>query len=91
MIVSNQITEDDFYSIKRGYELNNDYIKSMLGSFDEYLTLNDIKNLSNLSYYIAKGMVEIKIVYTMQGIFHDKCVIFIDEVGNEFCVRGSNN
>ncbi|NJE44290.1 SNF2-related protein [Massilimicrobiota sp. SW1139] len=91
LIISNEISSEDFESIKKGYEINKKFIDSMIESFDDFLTIKDIQNLSNLSYLIAKGIVEIKIAYTKKGIFHDKCAIFCDELGNEICMRGSNN
>lgn len=77
--------------VKKGYEINKEFIDSMIESFDDFLAIKDIRNLSNLSYLIAKGIVEIKIAYTKRGIFHDKCAVFYDEIGNAICMRGSNN
>lgn len=91
LILSNEISDEDFQQIKDGYEINQSFIDSKLDEFDDYLTLQDIKNLSNLSYLIAKGVIEIRIAFTKKGIFHDKCAVFIDDYGNEVCMRGSNN
>lgn len=91
LIISNEISEEDFSYIKEGYDLKEKFISSSLDSFDDFLNSKDILNLSNLAYLIAIGIVEIKIAFTIRGVFHDKCAIFKDSSGNEMCMRGSNN
>lgn len=69
LILSNEISDEDFQQIKDGYEINQSFIDSKLDEFDDYLTLQDIKNLSNLSYLIAKGVIEIRIAFTKKESF----------------------
>lgn len=91
LIISTQITEEDFNEIKRGYELKKTISDNLLSKFDEILNLREKKNLSNLAYLISIGIVEIKMAFTQKGIFHDKFGIFKDSSKNLICFRGSNN
>ena len=59
----------------------------MAGELIESLTIAEEKNISNLAYFIAKGVVDIKIAFKEKGIFHDKCGIITDECGDKICFR----
>ena len=37
------------------------------------------------------GIIDVKIAFTEEGIFHDKFGIMEDEIGDIICFRGSNN
>lgn len=91
LIVSTEISEDDYNQISAGYELRDQLRKSLLNKLNEDLDLIDQSNLSNLSYLIAKGTIDIKMAFTKHGIFHDKFGIMHDENENIICFRGSNN
>lgn len=55
----------------------------MLTEFDEErLTNIDQVRLNNLAYLISIGMIDIKVAFTKEGIFHDKFGIFEDLNGN---------
>ena len=91
LIISKDITEYDFKQLKAGYALRKKVLDNMVDDFMESLTLAEEKNISNLAYFIAKGVVDIKIAFKEKGIFHDKCGIITDERGDKICFRGSNN
>lgn len=91
LIISNNIDEDTFEIIKEGYDKQrflNDYIKERMR--DE-LTLDDRLNLSNLSYLMACGVVEVKFGFCSDGLFHSKSGYVSDSYGNSLCFTGSNN
>lgn len=91
LIISKDISEEDYNLIRKGYKVKKAIIDDMLDSLDEELDLIQEKNMSNLAYLIAIGVVEIKIALKKVGIFHDKCGIFRDEKDNIICFSGSEN
>lgn len=91
LIISEEIEEEDFLELKKGYSLRNEVLNNMLIKLDENISLEDEKNISNLAYYIAAGVIDVKIAFVKKGIFHDKYAIFEDEFHNRICMRGSNN
>lgn len=91
LIISKDISEDDYNEIKKGYSLKKAIVDDLLDSLKETLTCHEERNLSNLAFFIAKGYVEIKFAFKKSGIFHDKCGILTDAAGNIICFRGSNN
>ena len=91
LIISEDISEDDYNEIKKGYAVRKALVEKMVSTLDEQLTLREERNLSNLAYFISTGTVDIKIAFKEKGIFHDKCGILRDTEGNMICFRGSNN
>ena len=91
LIISKDIAKYDFEQLKMGYALRKKVLDDMAGELIESLTIAEEKNISNLAYFIAKGVVDIKIAFKEKGIFHDKCGIITDECGDKICFRGSNN
>lgn len=91
LIISKDIKEDDYNQIKKGYNLREEIIEGMLDDLNQELTLEEEKNISNLAYYIAEGVVDIKIAFKEKGIFHDKCGILVDENGDVISFTGSIN
>ncbi len=91
LIISTQIKEEDYLEIIKGYEIKDELKKTMLESLNDDLSIVERFNLSNLSYLIANGTIEIKMAFTKVGIFHDKFGIVRDERNNIICFRGSNN
>ncbi len=91
LIVSHEISEQDFNEIKLGYKIKKDILNGMLNQLNQELSIKEEMNISNLAYLIARGTVEIKIAFKREGIFHDKSGILKDEVGNIICFRGSYN
>lgn len=91
LIISNDIDEETFEIIKEGYDRQrflDDFVKERMR--DE-LTLGDRLNLSNLSYLMACGVVEVKFGFCSEGLFHSKSGYVADSYGNSLCFTGSNN
>lgn len=91
LIISKDISEDDYNQIKLGYKIKESINQEMIESLNENLSLLEEQRISNLAYFISIGVLELKIAFKKEGIFHDKCGIFTDEKGNKICFRGSNN
>lgn len=85
-IFSKEISYEDYEAIKKGYDgrFNNE-IAMVLNN------LNDSIEISNLSYLISIGVVDIKFGFVKQGILHFKYGLIKDEFGNIVCFRGSTN
>lgn len=91
LIVSKDISQEDYDEIKAGYELKRELRKEMLDALDEPLDIAEQRNISNLAFLIAVGIVELKMAFKSQGIFHDKSGVLEDENGDLICFHGSNN
>lgn len=91
LIISEDISEEDYILIKQGYKLKEDIKFNMLENLKQDLNLDEEKNISNLAYLISIGIVDIKIAFVKNGIFHDKCGMFYDKDNEVICFRGSNN
>lgn len=91
LIISKDIALEDYEQIKNGYGLRKEITDEMLASLRESLTDGEEQRISNLAYFIASGVVDIKIAFKEKGIFHDKCGIVSDHQGDIICFRGSNN
>lgn len=91
LIISKDVSSEDFEEIKRGYELKSSLTKEMIQDLRQNLSLSEERSISNLAYLISVGVVDIKIAFKTKGIFHDKCGIATDSFGNKICFRGSNN
>ncbi len=91
LVISHEISEEDYNEIKQGYAIKNQITEELLNSLKEKLSLKEEMCISNLAFFIATGTVEIKIAFKKKGIFHDKCGIVVDPEGDIICFRGSNN
>lgn len=91
LIVSEEISIEDYELIKEGYSIRADKTDDMLARMKEDLSISEEKNISNLAYLIGIGVVDIKIAFMKKGIFHDKSGILYDDYGNIICFTGSNN
>ena len=91
LILSKDISKEDYDEIKKGYSIKSSIPEAMLAELRQTLSLAEEKNISNLAYLISLGIVDIKIAFKTEGIFHDKCGILEDSNGNKICFRGSNN
>ncbi len=91
LIVSTQISEDDFNAIVEGKAMQNDVDAQLVLRLRETLTVEETNNLSNLAYLISLGIVEIKIAYVKKGTFHYKMGYAEDSSGKSILMIGSNN
>lgn len=69
LIVSEQVSKDDFEQIKKGYELRNSINQEMLSQLKEELSLEEERNISNLAYLISLGIIDVKIAFTEEGAY----------------------
>ena len=91
LIVSAEIDRTAFEEMKTGYQYREDIDQKLVSQLREQLNLEEERNISNLAYLIALGIIDIRIAFTPRGIFHDKFGIVEDECGERICFRGSNN
>ncbi len=92
IILSEDIEEDDFEKIKRGYALKTKLNQGLISKFELLDKTDDnIRIYSNLAYLIAEGLVDIKIAFMRKGTFHYKFGLYVDAEGNEITSCGSDN
>ncbi|WP_283678364.1 SNF2-related protein [Lentilactobacillus sp. Marseille-Q4993] len=91
LIISNEISEEDYNLIRNGYA--NRKLKENCESIlsNQVDTIHDKKELANLAYLIEIGLVDIKIGFITDGLFHAKVGIFTDEQSNSILFSGSLN
>lgn len=90
LIISDSISEADYRLMREGYELRSKKIDSLKLDDDELDNIDKVR-ISNLAYLISIGLIDIKVAFTREGIFHDKFGLFEDIDGNVVYFRGSNN
>lgn len=61
LIISEEISIEDYELIKEGYGIRAHKTESMLERMKENLSVSEEKNISNLAYLIGIGVVDIKI------------------------------
>lgn len=91
LIISEDISEEDFNLIKQGYALRNNIKDKLLEKLEDPLTQEEKVNFFNLAHLIAQEVVDIKIGFKKNGLFHSKFGLCIDEEGNLIYFTGSNN
>lgn len=94
LICNPELSEEDIALINAGYNLDNEkIIKDLIRElkpkteYDEKLlcALDVICNM------ISDGMLDIKVAYMPQGIYHEKFGIFTDDIGDKVYFIGSSN
>lgn len=91
LIISLEISEEDFKLIKEGYEIRSKIAQGLSDKLDEPLSEEEKLNFFNLAHLIANNYVDIKIGFTRSGIFHSKFGLCTDMDGNIIYFTGSNN
>lgn len=93
LIISNQVSEDDFEMMNAGYNNRTKNTEYILNNLSDSTVLENIdkKRIANLAYLIEIGLVDIKIGFTHRGIFHSKYGIMRDADGNKIYFSGSFN
>lgn len=88
-IFSQQLSDEDYDLMQQGYANRGNDV--LIENFKhEELTDEEKLRLSNLSFLIEKGLVDIKIAFTKSGILHDKFGLIYSD--NDYLYfRGSNN
>jgi hypothetical protein len=90
-VFSQDISEEDFFEIRKGYQVR-ELIQSMLSQeIEEDKGLKH--NLGLLALMIAENTADVKIAFmrSQLGIFHDKFGLFTDSVGARVFFNGSSN
>lgn len=90
-IISQEVDEDDYNQIVKGYSNREKLEKNLSISLDEEISLKDEMRISNVAFLIEKGILDIKIAFVKKGIFHDKFGLIYDNENNCIYFRGSNN
>ena len=91
LIVSKEISNEEFEEIKKGYQLRESTIKSLLDGLESGENGIERKRLGEISYLIEKGILEVKIAFKKVGRLHDKFGYVEDANGNKLVFIGSNN
>lgn len=91
LIVSTEISSEDYQAMIDGEDKQAEIDEDLCKRLRETLTLQEEFYLSNLSFLISVGVVEIKIAYVKKGIFHYKMMYAEDDFGRSIFVMGSNN
>lgn len=91
LIVSHEISVEDFQEMKKGYDLRDKLKKELLDLIKANKSIEVETGLSNLAYWIALGTVDIKIAFKRVGLLHSKYGILEDSSGNIIVFTGSNN
>lgn len=91
LIVSSNLSEEDYNSIVSGYEARDIQARFKDIIAPQVHNLNDETTLSNLAHLIAIGLVDIKIGFTTEGLFHAKYGLMKDTAGNSVYFTGSFN
>lgn len=93
LIISDEISEKDYNAIKEGYYNREHLIDETMEklNLEKYKSLEDKQNLANLAYLITIGLVDIKIGFILDGLFHAKFGIMSDKEDNLIYFTGSAN
>ena len=91
LIISEDISEEDFNLIKNGYDLRDKLTNKLMARMDTEFSMDEEMKLNNLAYLISKGHVDIKIGFKRGGLFHSKFGICEDADGDILYFTGSNN
>ncbi|MEH6942052.1 SNF2-related protein [Bacillus sp. JJ722] len=91
LIISQDISEEDFELLKNGYMLREEMTTELLDRIEQQLSPEEQVNFFNLAYLIAIGKVDVKIGFKTSGIFHSKFGLCEDMEGNIIYFTGSNN
>ena len=91
LIISQDISEEDFDLIKQGYDLREQLSINLMSQLNQVLSNDEQINFYNLAHLIAKEKVDIKIGFKTSGLFHSKFGLCEDKEGNIIYFTGSNN
>ncbi len=91
LCASPKLNDDDIRAIKAGYEARNFVIKQSILELEA--SLNDIsdKNAEILYMLIKEDILDIKVVWKENGMYHDKLAVLDDYDGNVVAFVGSPN
>lgn len=90
-IISKYISEEDFEQLVLGYTNREKLEQELLKSLEEELSEQEKKRIANVAFLIERNVMDVKIAFVKEGIFHDKFGILYDDSNNKIYFRGSNN
>ena len=93
LIVSHELSEQDYNAIVNGYKSRETIIQNKLLNLlsTKHFSNQEKLDFSNLCYLIEIGLVDIKIGFTFEGLFHAKFGMFKDQFANIVYFSGSLN
>ena len=91
LLISTDVSKEDYEAMVAGEERQKEIDNELAARMREDLSLEEEKHLSNLSYLISIGVVEIKMAYIKKGIFHHKMGYAESDDGTSIFFMGSNN
>ena len=91
LCTSPKLNDEDIRAIKAGYEARKFVIKQSILELET--SLNDIsdQNAEVLYMLIKEGILDIKVVWKENGMYHDKLAVLDDYDGNVVAFVGSSN
>lgn len=94
LIISPYITENDLHELQNNYDNPEENTKLDL-MFESFL-YQDEKTIAASKLFIMlirKGVLKVKVAepLNVQGLFHEKIGVFIDDKANMIAINGSNN
>ena len=96
LLVSPQLSKEDYDAIEHGYELRELAMKKMTEAFDENIDFYQKEDrFAMLAYLIEHKILDIKVAipetYAERALFHEKLGILKDTNGDIISFSGSNN
>lgn len=93
LLISSEVSDNDFRLMKEGYVRRTKSWNKVSSELENLKLLDPTseKKISNLAYLIELGLVDIKIGFARNGLFHSKYGIIQDATGNMIYFSGSFN
>lgn len=93
LLISNQLSKEDFELIRSGYLNRESFERQIANNLSDYsnLSAKQKKNFANVAYLIEIKVMDIKVGFTHEGLFHSKYGIISDESNNKVYFSGSLN
>jgi len=91
LATSPKLSDEDIYAIKSGYKAREILERQFVFETQEALKVISDENAKLLYMLIKDGIVDVKIVTRIDGLYHDKLAVFEDFDGNIIVCVGSNN
>lgn len=91
LIISDQISQDDYNAMVEGYK-RREIVNNLVQKVNRTLSFQtEERNFANLAYLISIGVVDLKIGFTTDGLFHAKYGIMTDTNDDSVYFSGSFN
>ena len=91
LATSPRLSDEDIFAIQSGYADRDLIEKKFVDEVRDALNLISDDNAKMLYMLVKEGIVEVKIVIRVNGIYHDKLALLEDYEGNIVACVGSNN